>query len=113
MSGRLIHAGMLSERLVFEEAIRVADGLGGYTESWETYGERWAYVEMLGGSRGEEADASVSTISVRAIIRRDTAIHAAMRCVMGGMVHIIEWIAPYGTDHGFTELRLTRGGNAA
>ena len=107
---RAVHAGMLDRRVRFEQATRTDDGLGGVTVLWVSAGERWAYVETLGGSDSVEADERVSKVNLRVIIRRDESIHAGMRCVIAGDPHRIEWVAPYGTDRMFTECRVFFGG---
>jgi SPP1 family predicted phage head-tail adaptor len=101
------HAGMLSERIRFEQPVRTADGLGGLDTSWQSYGERWAYVERLSGADKEEGDARAVRLNVRVIIRQDDTITAAMRCVIDGAPYRIEWVAPYGTDTMFTECRVS------
>jgi SPP1 family predicted phage head-tail adaptor len=103
-----LHAGMLRERVRFEQAVRSADGLGGFTTMWQLYAERWAYVERLSGADKEQGDARTVHITSRLITRRDDALTAAMRCIIHGAPHRIEWVAPYGTDGMFTECRATQ-----
>lgn len=60
----------LNRRLVLEEATRVADGAGGFTEDWVTVGELWAFLkpgagrEKIGGTLA--LSAVPYTITVRA-----------------------------------------------
>lgn len=48
MSGRV---PVLNRRMVLEDRVRVADGAGGFAESWEVLGTLWAAV---GPRRGRE-----------------------------------------------------------
>lgn len=59
----------LNRRLVLEEALRVADGAGGYTETWFAKGTLWAAIKPGTGRERFGAAASLSSIPYRVVVR--------------------------------------------
>jgi head-tail adaptor len=57
----------LSRRLVLEAPERVADGAGGYVETWVARGAHWAEVVPRGA--GREVDAAASRLNLRITVR--------------------------------------------
>ena len=49
--------------------MRVADGSGGYTETWATLGTHWAEVTARSGSERQVAGVPVSRVSYRIVVR--------------------------------------------
>lgn len=59
----------LTRRLVLEEAVRLPDGAGGFSETWSELGTVWADIRPT-GSRQRAGDAAVlSLVSYRIIVR--------------------------------------------
>jgi head-tail adaptor len=59
----------LTRRLVLEEAVRLPDGAGGYSESWSELGTVWADMRPT-GTRQRVGDAAVlSRVSYRITLR--------------------------------------------
>lgn len=59
----------LNRRLVLEAPARVADGAGGFSESWEMLGTLWAEVNARSGSERFEAGAPRSRVAYRITVR--------------------------------------------
>ena len=60
----------LNRKLVLEAPMRVADGAGGYTESWAAQGTLWAEMTVRGtGAERQVAGASISRASYRIVVR--------------------------------------------
>ena len=105
-----LHAGMLTERIVFEREVETADGLGGFASGWEDFATHWAYVTVIGGAPVNEGGAERARITRRVIIRRDDTLDISMRCVLDTLIHRIEWVAVFTGDHRFTECRISGTG---
>lgn len=107
-----IDPGMLRHRVTFQQSVRTPDGQGGATQAWQTHSEVWAYVEALSGRESVDADRLQARLSKRMLIRRNPSIHVWMRCHIDGVLHHIDWVAPYRLDDAYTELRIHEGGQA-
>lgn len=59
----------LNRKLVLEAPQKVADGAGGYTESWAVLGTHWAEVRSRGGRERAEAGVPVSSVSYKIVVR--------------------------------------------
>lgn len=59
----------LNRKLVLEAPVRVADGSGGYTETWATLGTVWAEVTARSGSERHVAGIPVSRVGYRIVVR--------------------------------------------
>ncbi|WP_424940213.1 head-tail adaptor protein [Aliiroseovarius sp. S253] len=59
----------LNRKLSLEEPVRVADGAGGFTQSWQTLGELWAEVKHGSGRERAAGFATVSSIAFRITVR--------------------------------------------
>ena len=60
---------VLNRRLILEEATRVADGAGGFTETWSAKGTLWASIKAGTGREKFAAAASVSSVPYKIIVR--------------------------------------------
>ena len=60
---------MLTRKLDLEEARRVPDGAGGFTESWVSIGSLWA--EVMAGTGGERYSEflTLSSVAYRIVVR--------------------------------------------
>ncbi|SEQ64390.1 head-tail adaptor protein [Thalassovita taeanensis] len=59
----------LNRRLVLESAERVADGAGGFAQSWGALGELWADVTLRSGRERASAGVQVSRAAFRIVVR--------------------------------------------
>ena len=59
----------LNRKLVLEAPVRVADGSGGYIETWAPQGTLWAEVTARTGSERAIANVPVSRVSYRIVVR--------------------------------------------
>lgn len=62
-------APQLNRRLVLEAPVRVADGAGGFVETWTALGSLWAEVTARTGRERAEAGALVSGVAYRIVVR--------------------------------------------
>ncbi len=109
----LIHAGMLKERVLFQQEARSADGIGGFQSAWEAYATRWAYVQLFNGASTSESDTLRSRVTKRVTIRRDDGVNASMRCILNSSIYRIEWVATSVFDPRFTECRISTAGESS
>lgn len=59
----------LNRSLVLEVPMRVADGSGGFVESWQARGALWAEVSARGGRERGQGGAPVASVSWRIVVR--------------------------------------------
>ncbi|MEP3844786.1 MAG: phage head closure protein [Paracoccaceae bacterium] len=59
----------LNRRLTLENATRTSDGAGGFVESWASLGVLWASVLPRTGRDSETAEAPVSAVSFKIVVR--------------------------------------------
>lgn len=59
----------LNRHLVLEEAMRVADGAGGFTEVWQPLGQLWAAVKAGSGKERLGGTLTVSAMPYRITVR--------------------------------------------
>ncbi|MDK3072945.1 head-tail adaptor protein [Sedimentitalea sp. JM2-8] len=59
----------LNRLLSLEAPIRIADGAGGYVETWAVLGEHWAEVRSRTGRERDEAGVPISTVSYNIVVR--------------------------------------------
>lgn len=62
-------APQLNRRLVLETPVRVADGAGGFVETWTALGMLWAEVKARTGRERAQAGALVSSMTYRIVVR--------------------------------------------
>lgn len=59
----------LNRKLVLEAPVRIADGAGGYTETWQALGTVWAEITARSGSERQIAGVPVSRVGYRIVVR--------------------------------------------
>lgn len=59
----------LSRKLALEDAVRVADGAGGFSENWVVLGTLWAEVEAGAGRERFGAGVTKSTVPYKITVR--------------------------------------------
>lgn len=82
--------GDLRHRLVLEEAQRVSDGAGGFTEDWVTVATVWAAIEPGGGGEGVDSGRLAGRMTHGVTLRYRAGVTPAMRFRHGTRVlHIL------------------------
>ena len=82
--------GALRHRLVLEEAERVSDGAGGFTESWVTVATVWAALEPSSGSEAVDSGRLAGRVLHAVTLRYRAGVTPAMRFRKGTRVlHIL------------------------
>lgn len=59
----------LNRSLVLEGPVKLADGAGGYTRSWEPLGVLWAEVTAASGRKMAKGETSLSHVPLRITLR--------------------------------------------
>lgn len=100
----------LNRKLVLEQAVRLSDGAGGYSESWQSLGMLWG---ALKAGTGREAGADFLTLSTVPwqIVVRAAPVGAAsrprpdQRFREGGRIFRILSVAEHDSDARFLNCR--------
>lgn len=77
-------AGDLTERVTFQQEVRVSDGGGGDVVTWQTVVTVDAQVRPLNGRERLQADQLQASANYRLTIRRRTDLTESMRVVWSG-----------------------------
>ena len=59
----------LNRRLTLESPARIADGAGGFSESWTALGVHWAAVLPRTGKESTAIGATIASVSYRIVVR--------------------------------------------
>ena len=59
----------LNRRLVLETAVQIADGAGGFAESWVELGTLWADIRARSGREASGEAVALSTTGFRVVVR--------------------------------------------
>lgn len=62
-------APRLNRALMLEEAVNVADGAGGFTQSWSSVGQVWAAVAFRSGREAGQGGGAISLASYKITVR--------------------------------------------
>lgn len=76
--------GDLTERVTFQEEVRVGDGGGGYSTTWQDVVTVWAEVRPLSGRERLHAEQLEATADYRVVIRSRAGLDEAMRVIWPG-----------------------------
>ncbi|MBV2361328.1 head-tail adaptor protein [Thalassococcus sp. CAU 1522] len=60
---------VLNRKLVLEAPVRLADGAGGFAESWQVRGTLWAAIQPRGARLGSSAAGALSIAGFRIVVR--------------------------------------------
>lgn len=104
----------LRHRLTLQREVRVDDGAGGYTRSWDDVAEVWgeiAVVASAGGSGKEAVFAGQlqAAVSHRILLRYRDGVTADMRLRFEGRVFNIYSVSVTGEDRQALELWVSEG----
>ncbi len=103
------NAGMLQTAVTFQRRVRVADGAGGWTESWETLLSTRAYMKGLSGYERFNFDRLNAETRDRAVIRYYADLKAGDRAVIDGLAYNIFYINDVERKHRWMILDLSGG----
>jgi len=96
-----MNAPHLNRQLVLESPVRVADGAGGFDETWAVVGTLWGAVNARSGRERGEGNVVVSAVSYRIVVRA-APYGSAMRPGPdqrfrdGARVFVIQAVAEHG-----------------
>ncbi len=104
--------GNLDQRVTFQAVTRVADNMGGATETWgnvPSVPTVWANVVPLKGREMAEADRVAAKLMVRVTVRHRTDIAEDDRLLWKGEAYNIRTIKRAGSRVQYLELEAERG----
>jgi SPP1 family predicted phage head-tail adaptor len=84
MRSHFIDPGELRIELALEDCTRTADGLGGFTETWNEAGLLFGKVEPVAAQSVYGADQTLETVTHRITVRWRNTLRSGMRFVRGG-----------------------------
>ena len=102
-------ASRLTRRVTLQEAVRTADGGGGYTTSWQDIAYLWAEVAPLSGQEVYRHHREEAHLTHRITIRYRDNVRTGMRFVLDGRVLIIRAIANPGERNELFEIYAEEG----
>jgi SPP1 family predicted phage head-tail adaptor len=88
--------GEMNQRVRILAQTRDADGGGGYSDSWNVIATVWADIEPRAGDNVFAGDAMQARVEHRLTIRRNAAVLAGMRAVVGTLTLAIRTILDDG-----------------
>jgi SPP1 family predicted phage head-tail adaptor len=89
MRALFIDPGSLRTELALEAATPVADGLGGFTQSWAETGTVFARIEPVSAAARPGADRMLETLTHRVTLRHREGVASAMRFRKGERIFVI------------------------
>ena len=98
----------LDRKLVLEEAVKLPDGAGGFSQNWIALGTLWAAIKPRSGRLGTELDMPTSEVKLRVVLRA-AATGSSMRpkpgqrLVESGRVYAIEAVGDVPGTPNFME----------
>lgn len=91
----MIRPGQLRHRVTFQNPEKTSDGMGGYTETWNTVAVRQAAIWNLKGKEkvvnGKLTEETIWNMRIRYF----DGIHSGMRAVVGDSTFEILSVAPF------------------
>ena len=103
------NAGMLQTAVTFQRRVRVSDGAGGWSESWETIFATRAYMKGLSGYERFTSDRLNAETKDRAVIRYNSDLKPSDRAVIDGLAYNITYINDVERKHRWMILDLSGG----
>ena len=80
----MINAGILTDRIVIEQATETRNSVGEVSLSWTTFATVWADVSALSGREAERYGQIVGFTGHKVTIRQLTGVKPAMRIIYEG-----------------------------
>lgn len=87
-----IDAGRFSRQLTIENEVDVADGLGGFSKTYHPTDTVWAHICPLSASAKNEADAQISQVTHRILLRFRAGVSPGSRFVTGTRRFYVETV---------------------
>lgn len=92
MRARRIDPGRLRRLLTLEQPTRVADGAGGFTQTWTATTTVFAALEPVAAVQRLGADQALQSVTHRVTLRARSGLTRGMRFTNGGRAFLIETI---------------------
>ncbi len=89
MRGTYFDPGRLRHEMALQQAVRVADALGGQTETWQTLATVWAHLVPATASPVRRADGEEAEITHHVVLRADARVRSGLRLATGARVFAI------------------------
>jgi SPP1 family predicted phage head-tail adaptor len=102
--------GKLRHQITIQQVAQVADGIGGYTESWSSFAANiWAKVEPVSTRQKFESRQLQHEVTHKILIRGGLALTSAMRIVFGARVFHIQSYRDFEERGIWTEVMACEG----
>lgn len=99
-----MRAGALNTRITIQQQSSTQDALGQPVSTWTDVANAWADVRHNSGSESIKGDALTSTVKASIRIRRNAAVTAKMRVMIGLTAYSIEAVLDDVAGHEYTDL---------
>lgn len=96
--------GALDTRASLQQAVRTADGAGGFTESWSALADIWIAVDAANGADSFGPDRLESRVRYRVTARRRGDLAAGQRLVTSSHTLLIQAMLDDGAREPFVTL---------
>ena len=104
-----ILAARLNKRVDIEKSVQIADGGGGFTESWQIFATVWASIEPLRGREDYDNSRIHGRTNYRIVIRYMPGIETKMRVNLKGRVFNINAVMNIDEANEMLELLAEEG----
>lgn len=92
MRMQFIDPGLMRRELRLKQLVPVADGAGGYTETWQETGVLYALVEPVSALSFRAAQQALEETTHRVTVRFRTGLKAGMRLTLGSRIFEIQTV---------------------
>lgn len=100
-----MRTGDLRHKITFEQPVRVADEMGGFDLTWQTYCECWAAIWPVKADERNEGDKQSGMITHRVRVRFRRGLRADMRIRFGSkFFSVCSEPSDMGMSHEFIEI---------
>lgn len=94
---------------MLQEEIRVPDGIGGYTRSWQDVVELWAEIKPISGNEKLLGNKIQPEVTSKLILRYRNDVTSGMRFLLGDRVFNIRYVINAGENNELLELLIDEG----
>ncbi|WP_069649642.1 phage head closure protein [Caloranaerobacter ferrireducens] len=99
-----MNVGLLRDRVTIQNYVRIPDGYGGYTETWQDVATVWANIKPLRGREFFQAQQIQSEVTHKITIRYTDAVNITSRIKYKNKTFEIKSIIDIDNRHRFLEI---------
>jgi len=94
---------------MLQAEVRVPDGIGGYTRSWQDVVELWAEIKPISGNEKLFGNKIQPEVTSKLILRYRNDVTSGMRFLLGDRVFNIRYVINVGENNELLELLVDEG----